>query len=296
MAHFEHDTIVSSGSEELEAQLGEQEDLLLDEELSEEEEKPRGKKAIYALTGVGAVVMLFAVVAMFFALQTYDAMDDAVAGEVAEAPADASLNAAGETIITEPHDIVVARQTDYIFYNANLDGSMTVVDPVVADPVELIPEVTTNAQPTDAAAPFGENYRNLLGIDVLDAQAQAQRAGYIVHQVFVVCPDVVRRGAAPQRPGEVIEVQTYRMRGDGKRYMFLHVKTTEPIGNARAVPDLRGVQWQTARDRLRGVGLGPRYVYERNSVDTKGRVLFQAPQAGKYTPRGSTVIMVLADN
>jgi len=106
---------------------------------------------------------------------------------------------------------------------------------------------------------------------------------------------VVENNAPAPKPGQVLEVQTYTMRGDGTRHMFLHVMTTDPVTRARKVPNLGGVQWKTGRERLRSAGLGPRYEYERNSVDTKGIVLFQAPQAGKYTPAGSTVIMVLAD-
>jgi hypothetical protein len=201
--------------------------------------------------------------------------------------------------------ILVARETDYIYYNANLDENMRLIDPTAGNRAQevddelVFPPADETAMQVATTPPagggLGTNYANIIGIDVLDAQAQAQRAGYVVHQLFVVCPNVVNNNARAPRPGEVLEVQTYTMRGDGQRYMFLHVMTTEPVGNARAVPNLIGVQWETGRDRLRNAGLGARYAYERNSTDPKGRVIFQAPQAGRFTPAGSTVIMVLAD-
>ena len=288
--------------------------LILPEDF-ERGKEPRGKKFIYAVTALSAVILLFALVVVFYAVQ---AMDDSRSDEAysAEAIVD-DVEAAYGVDVTESDiadGILVALETDYIHYNANLDEDMRPIDPTAGLPAqwpeddELVfppPDFdditftqvgTTPPTPPPAANQgLGTNYANIIGIDVLDAQARARAAGYVVHQVFVVCPNVVNNNASPPRPGEVLEVQTFTMRGDGQRYMFLHVMTTEPPANARTVPNLVGVQWETGRDRLRGVGLGARYVYERNSNDPKGRVIFQAPQAGRFTPAGSTVIMVLAD-
>ena len=295
------------------------------EEVLQNEEPPkdkRSKKLIYALVALSAVVFTFALVAIFFAFQSYEAQE---ATEPSNLSAEDVIAGDGETVNTEQFldgPIVVAHETAYIAYNANLDESRQVVDPhvgaLVSVEVQEEGEVLVFPSGSDGAAAvvdavgnaatavgnavsgagnnnLGINYSNLRGIDVLEAQAMAQRAGYVVHQVFVVCPNVVNNGATPPPAGQVLDVQTYNMRGDGSRYMFLHVMTTEPVGNARAVPNLVGAQWQTGRDRLRGAGLGPRYVYERSSPDAKGRVLFQAPGTGSFTPRKSTVIMVLAD-
>ena len=275
-------------------------DFVLDDQ-NQEEDKPRGKKAIYALMVLSVVVLVFAVFAAFTFMQQYD-------GEAAvQQEAGASLGRATEGIVEATEAfltdaIIVARQTDYIFYNANLDENMRVIDPTIGAQVSTLDEGDlvfasgqAGAAQNQTATALGANYSNLLGIDVLDAQARARTEGYVVHQVFVVCPNVVNNNAPAPRPGEVLDVQTYTMRGDGQRYMFLHVMTTEPVANARTVPNLNGVSWQTGRDRLRAVDLGPRYVYERQSPATKGVVLFQAPQAGRFTPAGSTVIMVLAD-
>ena len=275
--------------------------------------EPRGKKFIYAVTALSAVILLFALVVVFYAVQ---AMDDSRSDEAYTA--DDAADIVEATIIQTESDItdgiLVALETDYIHYNANLDEDMRPIDPTAGLPAQgmeddelvfpplapgdapMTPVATTPPTPPPAANQgLGTNYANIIGIDVLDAQARARAAGYVVHQVFVVCPNVVNNNASPPRPGEVLEVQTFTMRGDGQRYMFLHVMTTEPPANARTVPNLVGAQWETGRDRLRGVGLGARYVYERNSNDPKGRVIFQAPQAGRFTPAGSTVIMVLAD-
>jgi len=280
-------------------EFGQENDFVLDDQ-NQEENKPRGKKVIYALVVLSIVILVFALFAAFTFMQQYD-------GEAAaQQEAGASLGRATEGIVevTEAFmtdAIIVARQTDYIFYNANLDENMRVIDPTIGAQMTT-PEgdlVFTSGQAGTAqnqtTTNLGANYSSLLGIDVLDAQSRARNEGYVVHQVFVVCPNVVNNNAPAPRPGEVLDVQTYTMRGDGQRYMFLHVMTTEPVANARTVPNLAGVQWQTGRDRLRAVDLGPRYVYERQSQDTKGVVLFQAPQAGRFTPAGSTVIMVLAD-
>jgi len=280
-------------------EFGQENDFVLDDQ-NQEENKPRGKKVIYALVVLSIVILVFALFAAFTFMQQYD-------GEAAaQQEAGASLGRATEGIVevTEAFmtdAIIVARQTDYIFYNANLDENMRVIDPTIGAQMTT-PEgdlVFTSGQAGTAqnqtTTNLGANYSSLLGIDVLDAQSRARNEGYVVHQVFVVCPNVVNNNAPAPRPGEVLDVQTYTMRGDGQRYMFLHVMTTEPVANARTVPNLAGVQWQTGRDRLRAVDLGPRYVYERQSPDTKGVVLFQAPQAGRFTPAGSTVIMVLAD-
>ena len=294
-----------------EYELDEHGNLILPEDF-EEGKEPRGKKFIYAVTALSAVILLFALVVVFYAVQ---AMDNAQSDE--EYPAEAivdDIEAVYNVIVTESDitdGILVALETEYIHYNANLDENMRPIDPTAGMPAqgleddELIfpppaPGDTTVRQvgtppPPAANQGLGTNYANIIGIDVLDAQARARAAGYVVHQVFVVCPNVVNNNARAPRPGEVLEVQTFTMRGDGQRYMFLHVMTTEPPAHARAVPNVVGVQWQTGRDRLRELNLGSRFEYERNSDDPKGRVIFQAPQAGRFTPSGSSVIMVLAD-
>lgn len=276
------------------------------------EEKPKGKAAITALIALGVVVLAFAVVVIFFAVQLMEGND---AGDASVDDPGLTVGAAGtnatEAFLTAP--IVVAHQTDFVVYNASYreDG---VVDldlgaQVQPEDEELVfpppgqsgdqaerPAATpAQNQTNNASNDLGTNYANLLNIDVLDAQARARAHGYVVHQVFVVPPDVVNGNARAPRPGAVVEVQTFTMRGDGQRYMFLHVMTTDPVANARAVPNLRGMQWQSGRDSLRSAGLGARFAYERSSQVTKGEVIFQAPQAGRFTPAGSTVIMVLAD-
>ncbi|MCL2403450.1 MAG: PASTA domain-containing protein [Coriobacteriia bacterium] len=263
-----------------------------------EAEEPKGKKTIFALTALGVVVLVFAIVVIFYAVQLFDGTEST--GSVLDdsaATGEAGI-VATESFLDGP--IVVARETDYIFYNANYDGSMH-VDPDVGTQVQpedeelVFPPGGSGTTATSGGDRLGSNYSNLRGIDVLPAQAMAQAAGYVVHQVFVVPPAVVNGTASAPRPGEVVEVQTYTMRTDGQRYMFLHVMTTEPVANARAVPNLVGTQWRTGRDRLSGVGLGARFEYERNSPGAVGEVIFQAPQPGSYTPARSTVIMVLAD-
>jgi len=285
--------------------------LILPENFNEGE-KPRGKKFIYVITALSAVILLFALVVVFYAVQ---AMEDSRSDESYPVAAIVDdIEVAYEVNVTESDiadGILVVAETDYIHYNANLDEDMRPIDPDIGAPAqgleddELVfppPELggTTTTQvgttpPPAADQGLGANYANLIGIDVLDAQDLARAAGYVVHQVFVVCPNIVNNNAPSPRPGDVLEIQTFTMRGDGQRYMFLHVMTTDPPANARTVPNLVGVQQDTGRGRLRDVGLGARYVYERNSNDPKGRVIFQAPQAGRFTPAGSTVIMVLAD-
>jgi len=298
MAESEHLNSTDAGQS---AEFNQDENLSLDD-MNQGEDKPRGKTFIYALVALSIVVLVFALFAAFRFMQQYD-------GEAAaQQDIDARIAQATEGVITSTEAfltdaIVVARQTDYIFYNANVDGSLRTIDPAAGAQMQENEELVfpppqaggTTTQVTNTPSDLGANYSGLLGIDVLDAQARAQREGYVVHQVFVVCPNVVNNNASAPRPGEVLDVQTYTMRGDGQRYMFLHVMTTEPVANARTVPNLGGVQWEAGRDRLRAVELGPRYVYERQSSDRKGVVLFQAPQAGRFTPAGSTVIMVLAD-
>ena len=299
------------------------ENLQLEEHQPEEKEK-RSKKFIYSMIGISAAVFMFAFVVIFFAFQSVDNQESA---SPANLEAGTTAGSVGELVETEDFldgPIEVVHETEYITFNANTDGTGQLInpgagaqlDPVVAEEVEElvfvsgseVPESESAAALVNAAdsavsaltgsneGDLGRNYANLLGIDVLESQAMARNAGYTVHQVFVVHPDTVNNGATPPPAGQVIDVQTYTMRGNGERYMFLHVMTTEPVGAARPVPNVVGVQWQTGRDRLRGQGLGPRYVYERNSADLKGRVLFQAPAPGSFTPRNSTVIMVLADN
>ena len=307
--------------------LDNSENLMLDEEdmqLEEQEpQKKKSKRVVYALLALGGVVLFFAMVAIFFAVQAFE-NHESENGNIVGAP---GTGGTAEGVIEETESIldtsaiIVARQTDYIFYNANLDEERNTIDPDVGAAVEVadevfiegggvvnplagvgvpglsdidIPELPLTSL-SQANRGLGANYSNLLGIDVLDAQAMAQAEGYVVHQVFVVCPNVVRNGAPTPAPGEVIDVQTYTMRTDRQRYMFLNVMTTESVASARQVPDLGGMQWQDGRQVLRNAGLGPRYEYERNSVDTKGVVIFQAPAVGNYTPRGSSVIMVLAD-
>ena len=292
-------------------------------EESPEDRQKKSRRVIATLVGVSAIILTLASVAIFFAFQVFDETE---APEGVTVEGEAPEIVGGETTLVENYDltdgIIVARQTDYIFYNANLDADNQVVDPAVGAQIlteeeeELIfpnedgsvynplygaqiPGLDLGSDTEEDAdpgpRPLGTNYANLLGIDVLDAQALAREHGYVVHQVFVVCPNVVRNNAPAPRPGEVLDVQTYTMRTDGQDYMFLHVMTTEPVGNAQAVPNLEGVQWRTGAQRLRDAGLGPRYEYERNSPGTRGTVLFQAPGPGSFTPTNSTVIMVLAD-
>jgi len=300
MAESEHLNNADAGHN---TEIDQNEQLNLDD-MNQGEDKPRGKTFIYALVALSVVVLVFAIFAAFTFMQQYDgeaAAQQDIDTRIGQATV--GIVDATEAFLTDA--IIVARQTDYIFYNANVDSNMRTIDPTAGAQLqapeneELVfpPGQTggTTTQVGTAPSGLGGNYASLLGIDVLDAQARAQREGYVVHQVFVVCPNVVNNNAPAPRPGEVLDVQTYTMRGDGQRYMFLHVMTTEPVANARTVPNLSGVQWETGRDRLRAVDLGPRYVYERQSQDRKGSVLFQAPQAGRFTPAGSTVIMVLAD-
>jgi len=318
MAGSEHHKDVTSGqaheTPDSSAQLDHSENLQGIEDSQENKEKER-KRSITALVAFGLIVFTGAVLVVFFALQTYEETDTPQGATIeGEAP----VIAEGQSEHIENYDltdgIIVARQTDYIFYNANLDDDFQVVDPTVGAHVDAEGEedlqfpsgTETTAEPEPEPEPaltaqqratqaLGTNFRNLLGIDVLDAQAMAQAAGFVVHQVFVVDPSAVTEGATPPRPGQVIDIQTYRMRSDGQHYMFLHVQTTEPTRNAQRVPDLDGVQWRTGAQRLRDTGLGPRYVYERNSPNTHGVVIYQAPPPGAFTPRNSTVIMVLAD-
>ncbi|MCL2680511.1 MAG: PASTA domain-containing protein [Coriobacteriia bacterium] len=269
-------------------------------------EKSSGKKFIYATLAAGAIVLAFALVVVFYAIQQFE-RSEAAEEETTEI-AETRVAAAVEEF-TELGEIVVARETDYNFYNANLDADRRPIDTdlgrEVQPPVEAEEELvfppggqTPSVTPATAANQGSAqlNYASLKGIDVLDAQARAQKAGYVVHQVFVCCPDAVRNNTPPPKPGLVLDLQTYTMRGDGKRYMFLHVATTEPYANARAVPSLRGQQWRAARDTLNRAGLGARFEYERSSSDAKGTVVFQAPQPGRFTPARSTVILILADN
>ncbi|MCL2379168.1 MAG: PASTA domain-containing protein [Coriobacteriia bacterium] len=278
-----------------------------DPDQRDEEKEKDGKKLMYGIVALGAVVLIFAVVVIFYALQQYDgAAGDAESAEIAEASdVVATGGTTGDLEGTGMGAIVVARDTDWNFRNANLDDNLHAIDQSVQPP--FVPEddlvfppptpgrtsVVTPPASTPVTTPL--DYNSLLGVDVLVSQARAQAAGYVVHQVFVCCPDAVRNNTAPPTPGLVLDVQTYTMRQDGQRYMFLHVATTEPYSRARAVPNVDGLQWRPARDRLSGAGLGARFEYERNSTDTKGVVLFQAPQAGRYTPAGSSVIMILAD-
>jgi len=264
------------------------------EEVRQAEEEPKGKKTIFALTALGVVALAFAVVVIFFAVQLFDGSDSAETVLDGTAATGGAGTEATEFFLTAP--IVVAHQTDFVVYNANVGG--TYVDPDVGAQVQPEDEELVfppTGEQAAASGNLGSNYSNLIGIDVLPAQAMARAQGYVVHQVFVVPPSVVNGSAPAPRPGEVVEVQTYTMRSDGQRYMFLHVMTTEPVANARAVPNLGGAQWQTGRDRLHGAGLGVRFAYERSSPGAKGEVIFQAPQPGRYTPARSTVIMVLAD-
>jgi len=249
-------------------------------------EEPRGKKFIYALTALSALVLLFALVAIFFAFQSVEENDDAEAAAIEEA----DYGAEATTVETEDYmesPIFVVFETDYISYNANLDGTMQVANVGNDAEMEVVPTIPDRG--------LGANYANIIGIDVLDAQDRARAAGYVVHQVFVVCPNVVNNDAPAPRPGRVLEVQTYTMRGDNQTHMFLHVMTTDPVGNARTVPNVVGNRQQAGHNALVGAGLGSRTTTERNSPDATGTVVFQAPQAGRFTPAGSTVIMVLAD-
>ena len=313
----EHESLNKSGSgrtyvyEGKEYELDEHGNIIFPED-ENKGTTPRSKKFIYAITAVSAVVLLFALVVAFYAVRAMDESQQEGTDSAADIADTIEVNIEHiESDITD--GIVVALETEYIHYNANLDENMRPIDPDagthVFDPEDdelvfpppaggtTMTQVGTTPPPatTTANQGLGTNYANIIGIDVLDAQDRARAEGYVVHQVFVVCPNVVNNNAPAPRPGEVLEVQTFTMRGDGQRYMFLHVMTTEPPAHARAVPNVVGVQWQTGRDRLRELNLGSRFEYERNSDDPKGRVIFQAPQAGRFTPSGSSVIMVLAD-
>jgi beta-lactam-binding protein with PASTA domain len=61
------------------------------------------------------------------------------------------------------------------------------------------------------------------------------------------------------------------------------------------VPSLKGLAWKDARAALKKLGLGIRFSYEEQSPDTYGTVVFQAPAAGSYLPKGSSAVVVLAD-
>jgi len=258
-------------------------------------EESNSKRVIYATVAAGAVVLVFALVVIFYAIQQFDNTEEAQApaGESTSAVGSAINDPSGEPTGIGP--IVVVEETPYIHYNANTDGSVQ----VAGTQAQPVPQPTVEVRPATTATGGNQggslNYNTLKGIDVLEAQDIARRAGYVVHQVFVCCPDAVRNGTRPPVPGLVLDVQTYTMRTDGQRYLFLHVATTEPYSNARAVPDVSGLQWRNARERLAGVGIGSRFEYERSSPGTNGTVLFQAPQPGRFTPAGSTVIMILAD-
>ena len=314
----EHESLNKSGSgrtyvyEGKEYELDEHGNIIFPED-ENKGATPRSKKFIYAITAVSAVVLLFALVVAFYAVREMDGSQQEGTDSAADIADTIEVNIQHtESDITD--GIVVALETEYIHYNANLDENMRPIDPDVGthvfDPEDdelvfpppgpgevTITQVGTTPPPATATTNqgLGTNYANIIGIDVLDAQDRARAEGYVVHQVFVVCPNVVNNNASAPRPGEVLEVQTFTMRGDGQRYMFLHVMTTDPPAHARTVPNIVDVQWETGRGRLHDVGLGARYVYERNSNDPRGRVIFQAPQAGRFTPAGSSVIMVLAD-
>ena len=134
-----------------------------------------------------------------------------------------------------------------------------------------------------------------LDVDEDVAAVLAQTAGYTPLSVYVFTKDAIDSGASSPRSGLVLSTQEYVGRTNGEKFRFLNVQTSDPKSKVRTVPDLNGMAWKAARAKLADSGLGIRYVYEYDSPDTFGNVIFQAPAPGSYMPRGSSVVVVLAN-
>ncbi|MDR1775090.1 MAG: PASTA domain-containing protein [Actinomycetes bacterium] len=175
------------------------------------------------------------------------------------------------------------------------NGATTAVD-TSTDTVESSDSSPETAEPAPAPTPTFA-LADVVGLDEDDATAQAKKAGYTVTSVYVCDSKAVKGTGKRPKAGRVLQAKEYTLGGSdaGGKLAFLYVATSDPYSKAKKVPNVKGKAWKSARATLRAKGLGIRYLYEAGSTAKTGTVIYQAPASGSYQPRGSSVVVVLAD-
>jgi hypothetical protein len=278
-----------------------------------EPKKKRSKPVIFffALTGV---LVLAVLVIIFYAVQ------DLRKEQAAEKPPVPAVVVAENLPTDDDPDadatdapnpnVIVVEDTDFIHHNAKADDTDLAVrserakkpktTQVTAEdlPSQIVyPNVSGDEKAaTPVTTPSGSfSFSALVGQDEDDAKAAAKAAGYTTYSVYVCDSAAVNGSADEPLSGLVLATTSYTGRTAGEKYAFINVATSDPYSKATSVPNVKGLAWKSARSTLRGAGLGIRFAYEADSASLKGTVLFQAPAAGSFMPRNSTVVVVLAD-
>lgn len=180
--------------------------------------------------------------------------------------------------------IDIVKATDYMTENASAASLST------ASAVEV--DVPSTA-PTAAHDLLADT--RLTGVDEDVAIDRAKAAGFTPYSVYVYKTDAVTGTAAMPDSGLVLKWSPFFGRVRGEMFACFYVQTSESVSNAVAVPNVMGMPWADARAVLASAGLNVRFEYEQDSPDTYGTVLFQAPSAGTYMPKGSSAMLILAD-
>lgn len=135
----------------------------------------------------------------------------------------------------------------------------------------------------------------IVGVDEDIAKKNLRAQGFKTYSVYVCDEGALNGTASKPRAGLVLGQSSFIGRGVGEKLAFVQTATTASYSTARAVPNLKGMAWKSARSTLAGKGLGIRFEYEDKSPSKYGTVVFQAPAAGTHMPHGCSVIVVLAD-
>lgn len=180
--------------------------------------------------------------------------------------------------------IDIVKATDYMTENASAASLST------ASATEVDVPSTAPAAAHELLADT-----RLTGVDEDVAVERAKAAGFTPYSVYVFKTDAVTGSAALPDPGLVLKWSPYFGRVRGELFACFYVQTSESVSSAVAVPNVTGMPWEDARQVLASAGINARFEYEQDSPDTYGTVLFQAPSAGTYMPKGSSAVLILAD-
>ena len=305
-------------SEDLQAQNEDlQEEPVLDEtpplgEIGEVKEDKKKNPLMILAVAIAAVVMVFALVVLFYASQYTSEGETGEETTQTEATQKTASSTGDENLDMTIDAQYVVKESEWHHYNGNLDENgnpkktVQTVKKVAAPAEEQRPTSAPGEEPAAATPastvtpppkPAVFSLASLVGLDEDEAVAKAKKEGYVVYSVYVCDSAAVKgKGAKAPKAGRVLGTTDYTMRKDGEKNLFLLVATSESYSKAKAVPNVVGMAWKDARAALSKVGIGTRYAYERKSADTKGKVLFQAAPEGSYIPSGSTIVLVLADD
>lgn len=185
-----------------------------------------------------------------------------------------------------------------------LNGESAAESPITVEKVPSTDKSTASSSSSSSDSGSGSSSASssssskndtVVGVDEDIAKRNLRAQGFKTYSVYVCDEGALNGTASKPRAGLVLAQSSFIGRGAGEKLAFVHTATSASYSTARRVPNLKGMAWKSARSTLANKGLGIRFEYEDKSPSKYGTVVFQAPAAGAYMPRGCSVIVVLAD-